>query len=216
MITGGVNYMLFSVKLVGDYDVGVYICRRRIVTKHMRNTSKAYVHSTQGLIMFSLLWYNQLDLSYAICICIQGALLCVIIFLFVFVYVQHLIRRTPKLNVFVSSICECHTFISMFKCSSKDVHSCSYQFVFLIFLHLFIFFEIESSYISCRYFRMSHHLIIFNRINPLPNDYSTSTFRSLSFLGYALFIFPFPKLVRSCYFLIFQAPIPFFFGLCLV
>ena len=58
LITGGVNYMLFSVKLVGDYNVGVYICRRRIVTKHMRNTSKAYVHSTQGLIMFSLLWYN--------------------------------------------------------------------------------------------------------------------------------------------------------------
>ena len=27
MVTGGVNYVLFSFKLVGDYDVGVYICR---------------------------------------------------------------------------------------------------------------------------------------------------------------------------------------------
>ena len=58
MVTGGVNYVLFSFKLVGDYDVGVYICRRSIVAKYMRNTSKAYVYSTKGVIMFSLLWYN--------------------------------------------------------------------------------------------------------------------------------------------------------------
>ena len=82
MVTGGINYMLFSLKLLKRIWCWHIHVEGSIVIKLTRNTSKAYAHSKQGLILFLLAVELAGSILCYLCVCVFQEDHSVIIFLF--------------------------------------------------------------------------------------------------------------------------------------